>query len=173
MRKALCVGIDCYEHADDLHGCVNDANSVKAALERNGDGTLNFEVKLMCATSEASYINRNDLRDAIENLFKTDSEIAVLYYSGHGSFDALGGYLCTSEIQRPDEGVSLNEVMGFVAQSKAIRSLYWIVVLVEQFLILQKCRIILCYIMGQRYLQLVDHQNMLQKKMDMAFLLLF
>ena len=44
MRKALCVGIDCYEHADDLHGCVNDANSVKAALERNGDGTLNFEV---------------------------------------------------------------------------------------------------------------------------------
>lgn len=46
MRKALCVGIDCYEHADDLHGCVNDANSVKAALERNGDGTLNFEVKL-------------------------------------------------------------------------------------------------------------------------------
>jgi len=119
MRKALCVGIDCYEHVDDLHGCVNDANSVKAALERNGDGTLNFEVKLMCATSEASYINRNDLRDAIENLFKTDSEIAVLYYSGHGSFDALGGYLCTSEIQRPDEGVSLNEVMGFVAQSKA------------------------------------------------------
>ena len=70
MRKALCVGIDCYEHVDDLHGCVNDANSVKAALERNGDGTLNFEVKLMCATSEASYINRNDLRDAIENLFK-------------------------------------------------------------------------------------------------------
>ena len=47
MRKALCVGIDCYEHVDDLHGCVNDANSVKAALERNGDGTLNFEVKLM------------------------------------------------------------------------------------------------------------------------------
>lgn len=39
MRKALCVGIDCYEHAGDLHGCVNDANAVKAALERNGDGT--------------------------------------------------------------------------------------------------------------------------------------
>ena len=30
MRKALCVGIDCYEHVDDLHGGVNDANSVKA-----------------------------------------------------------------------------------------------------------------------------------------------
>lgn len=119
MKKALCVGIDCYEHIEDLHGCVNDANSVKDALERNGDGTLNFEVKIMCATSKASYINRNELKDAIENLFKSESEIAVLYYSGHGSFDSVGGYLCTSEIKRPDEGLSLNDIMGFVAQSKA------------------------------------------------------
>lgn len=48
MRKALCVGIDSYQNIDDLHGCVNDANAVKAALERNGDGTLNFDVKIMC-----------------------------------------------------------------------------------------------------------------------------
>lgn len=119
MKKALCIGIDCYEHINDLHGCVNDANAVKAALERNGDGTLNFEVKLMCATSETTYIKKNELRDAIENLFKSESEIAVLYYSGHGSFDSLGGYLCTSEITRPDEGLSLNDIMGFVAHSKA------------------------------------------------------
>ena len=26
MRKALCVGIDSYEHIDDLQGCVNDAS---------------------------------------------------------------------------------------------------------------------------------------------------
>lgn len=51
MRKALCVGIDSYQNINDLHGCVNDANSVKSALERNGDGTLNFEVKLMTSTS--------------------------------------------------------------------------------------------------------------------------
>ena len=119
MRKALCVGIDCYESINDLHGCVNDANSVKAVLERHGDGTLNFEVKSMCATSEASYITRNALRDAVEDLFKSESEIAVFYYSGHGSFDALGGYLCTSEVTRPDEGLSLNEIMGFVAKSRA------------------------------------------------------
>ena len=23
MKKALCVGIDCYEYINDLHGCVN------------------------------------------------------------------------------------------------------------------------------------------------------
>ena len=32
MRKALCVGIDSYQNINDLHGCVNDANSVKSAL---------------------------------------------------------------------------------------------------------------------------------------------
>ena len=119
MRKALCVGIDSYKHVDDLHGCVNDANSVKSALERHGDGTFNFDVKLMSATSETSYITRNELKDAIEELFKSKSEIAVFYYSGHGSFDAVGGYLCTSEITRSDEGLSLNDLMGFVGKSQA------------------------------------------------------
>lgn len=119
MRKALCVGIDSYEKACDLHGCVNDANGVKAVLERNGDGTLNFDTKLMCATSETSYITRTALKDAIQELFKGESEIAVLYYAGHGSYDALGGYLCTSEVERADDGLSLNDVMGIVAQSKA------------------------------------------------------
>ncbi len=119
MRKALCVGIDSYAVASDLHGCVNDANSVKIALERNGDGTLNFSTKLMCATSEASYISRSQLKDAVEELFKSETEISVFYYSGHGSFDSSGGYLCTSEVNRPDEGLSLNDIMGIIAQSKA------------------------------------------------------
>lgn len=119
MRKALCVGIDSYKNVGDLYGCVNDANSVKTALERNGDGTLNFAVKLMCATSEKSYITRTELKDAIEELFSSEAEVAVFYYSGHGSIDLVGGYLCTSEIERPDEGLSLNEVMGFASKSKA------------------------------------------------------
>ena len=119
MKKALCVGIDCYEYINDLHGCVNDANEVKSALERNGDGSLNFEVKLLSATSETTYITRRELKDSIQSLFNTESEIALLYFAGHGSFDALGGYLCTSEVENPDDGVSLNDIMGFVAQSKA------------------------------------------------------
>ena len=102
-----------------MNGCVNDANAVKTALERNGDGTLNFDVKLSCATSEATYISRASLKDAIEELFKSETEISVFYYSGHGSFDTSGGYLCTSEIKRSDEGLSLNDIMGIVARSKA------------------------------------------------------
>lgn len=119
MRKALCVGIDCYKSIKDLHGCVNDANGVKAALERNGDGTLNFSTKIVCATSETSYITREDLKDTIQELFNDESEIAIFYYAGHGSYDALGGYLCTSEVERSDQGLSLNDMMSIVSQSKA------------------------------------------------------
>ena len=119
MRKALCVGIDNYEHLNDLHGCVNDANAVKAVLERNGDGTRNFDVRIMSATSENSFISRAALRDAVEALFESESEIAVFYYAGHGAIDAVGGYLCTSEVTRPDDGLSLNDIMSFVAKSKA------------------------------------------------------
>ncbi len=38
MRKALMVGLDHYAHISGLSGCINDANSVKAALERHADG---------------------------------------------------------------------------------------------------------------------------------------
>ena len=119
MKKALCVGIDCYEYINDLHGCVNDANEVKSALERNGDVSLNFEVKLLSATSETTYITRRELKDSIHSLFNTESEIALLYFAGHGSFDALGGYLCTSEVKNPDDGLSLNDIMGLVSKSKS------------------------------------------------------
>lgn len=119
MRKALCVGIDSYEHIDDLHGCVNDANAVKAALERNGDNTLNFDVRMLSATSESTYITKSALKDAISELFKGDSEIALFYFAGHGCIDEMGGYLCTSEISRADDSLSLNDIMYFASRSQA------------------------------------------------------
>lgn len=119
MRKALCVGIDNYKYCRDLHGCVNDANAIKAALERNGDGTHNFDVKILCATSEYSYITRDILRNAIVELFRDDVDIALFYYSGHGSFDECGGYLCTSEVQQGDDGLALSDLMQFASLSHA------------------------------------------------------
>lgn len=90
MRKALCIGINNYYNSqNNLHGCVNDANKVKDLLERNEDGTLNFETRLMYTTNK-KYITRSELKDAIKELFESDSELAVLYYSGHGALDSLG-----------------------------------------------------------------------------------
>lgn len=120
MKKALCIGIDNYiDPSNDLQGCVNDANAVKAALERNGDGTHNFDVMLMCSTSEDSYITRGMLKNAIIELFRDDVDIALFYFSGHGSFDECGGYLCTSEVIHGDEGLSLSDLMNYASHSPA------------------------------------------------------
>ena len=50
MRIALVVGINYYEHGSNLHGCVNDAHSVKAALERHDGGSVNFDCHLLTGT---------------------------------------------------------------------------------------------------------------------------
>lgn len=119
MRKALIVGINYYGGDNDLSGCVNDAYNVKNVLERNADGTLNFDINLMTATDEETIITKNILKDNIENLFSGDPEIALFYYSGHGYIESTGGYLVTSECQRGDDGLDLNNLMNIVNDSKA------------------------------------------------------
>lgn len=119
MRKALIVGIDHYESVPRLHGCVNDAQSVNAVLEKHGDGSPNFDVKLFTATAADEAISRGDLKDVVTDLFSGDSEIALFYFAGHGHIEAIGGYLCTSECRRGDEGLSLGEVLSLATNSKA------------------------------------------------------
>ena len=119
MRKALVVGINYYEHISILHGCVDDAKSVKGILSRHGNGTLNFDVKLMLATDTADVINKSDLKDQVVALFADDCEIALLYCAGHGHVDVAGGYLCGSESKRGDDGLSLSEVLTLANKSPA------------------------------------------------------
>ena len=47
MRIALIVGINHYEHGNPLYGCVDDAHAVKAVLDRHGDGSINFDCKIL------------------------------------------------------------------------------------------------------------------------------
>lgn len=119
MRKALVVGIDFYEHGASLFGCVNDAHSMKSVLERNSDGTLNFDVKLLTGTGSASPVTRSDLKDRVADLFATDAETALFYFAGHGHVETTGGYLLSSDARRGDEGVALGEVLAFANQSAA------------------------------------------------------
>lgn len=119
MRKALVVGIDHYVGVPRLFGCVNDAHSVKTVLERNSDGTVNFDVRLVTGTGPDDIVTRGDLRDAIEELFRGDSEIALLYFAGHGYVDATGGYLCGGDVRRGDDGVSLIDVLTWANKSAA------------------------------------------------------
>src|SRR3954468_18124689 len=107
MRKALIVGIDYYDKIQSLSGAVNDAHSVKAALDRNADGTINFaQPKLMTATGPGAAVSRTQLRDAVEELFRDDADISLFYFSGHGYIDGAGGYLCASDCRSGHDGLS-------------------------------------------------------------------
>lgn len=119
MRKALCVGINSYIHCPELYGCVNDATAVAQALSRHGDGRINFDVSLVRAEDPSSQVRCQYLKDAILELFSTEAEIALFYFSGHGAIDAFGGYLCASDVTRPDDGVNLEYVMQCAEKSES------------------------------------------------------
>jgi Caspase domain len=119
MRKALIIGINYYEHGSPLYGCVDDAHAVKALLERNGDGTINFDIKFFSGTGSSDTVLRSDLKDNIQELFVDDSEIALFYFAGHGHIEATGGYILASDSKRGDEGVALSEILSLANASKA------------------------------------------------------
>ena len=118
MRKALVIGIDYYTNMSPLHGCASDALAVKNVLDRNGDGSRNFDVKLILG-SDRRAVAREDIKDSIKDLFSGDSEIALLYFAGHGHIEAVGGYLCTSDNNRGDDGLALAEVLTLANESRA------------------------------------------------------
>lgn len=120
MRKALIVGVDHYSHIRNLSGCVNDAYSVKATLERNADGTLNFSApQVLTGTSPTQPVLKKELKDSVRELFADDSEIALFYFAGHGYLEDTGGFLCASDSETGDDGLALAEVMTLVNTSKA------------------------------------------------------
>jgi hypothetical protein len=120
MRKALIVGIDYYPSIGDLNGCVKDAYSVKAALERNADGTLNFSApQVLTGPGPAQSVRKKDLKDSVRELFADDPEIALFYFAGHGYIEDTGGFLCASDSEDGDDGLALAEVMTLANASKA------------------------------------------------------
>jgi hypothetical protein len=120
MRKALIVGIDYYEFIGSLSGCVNDAHSVKAVVERHADGTLNFTApQILTSTSAAQIVQKRDLKEAVRQLFMDDAEIALFYFAGHGYIEETGGFLCASDCEIGDDGLALSEVMTLANTSKA------------------------------------------------------
>lgn len=119
MKVAVIVGINYYEHGNALYGCVNDAYSVKSVLERNSDGSVNFECKLLTASASRDSIDKLSLKDAIKQLFLIKAETALFYFAGHGHMESTGGYLLASDSRRGDEGVALTEILTLAKKSPA------------------------------------------------------
>lgn len=116
-RRALVVGIDDYPGAP-LAGCVNDANAVAKLLQTNEDGSPNFSVKILTQPSQA--VTRSNLKAALTQLFgdSDEADVALFYFSGHGTENNLGGFIVTSDAEAYDEGISLTDVLTMANNSK-------------------------------------------------------
>jgi hypothetical protein len=112
MKKALVVGINNYP-SYPLRGCINDASSVATILETNGDGSPNFDVRL-----ETDVQIKSNLKTMIVELFSGKSDTVLLYFSGHGFLNEIGGYLVTPDHKKYDEGISMDEILILANQSK-------------------------------------------------------
>ena len=116
MRKALVIGINDYP-SSPLKGCVHDATAIATLLETHGDGSPNFSVRLITCPTEK--VSRSSLRKSIEELFEGNSDMALLFFAGHGFIKSTGGYLVTVDANKYDEGVSMDEILKIANQSKA------------------------------------------------------
>lgn len=111
MKKALVVGIDHYP-ASPLHGCVNDAVAIANTLEKNGDGSPNFSIRLL--TSNETDVSTAVLSEAIAELFTGDADTALLFFAGHGIInpDTNAGYIVSQNGAKGSWGISLSEILG-------------------------------------------------------------
>jgi len=136
MQKALVVGIDNYT-GKPLSGCVNDARSVAQLFARHGNGDPNFDVELITApqpdpdgsipepedpdteSCPKGGISKILLGKKIHDLFADNCDIALFYFSGHGTVTSVGGYILTTDTRSYDEGVAMDEILGYANHSAA------------------------------------------------------
>jgi hypothetical protein len=124
MRRALLVGINDYGH-DSLSAPVNDARAMERLLSTDEDGTPNFDTKLLI--SGESYVDRPALLEAVEFLLRDPADVALLYFSGHGTENNLDGYLVTSDASKYKEGAGLSEVLNLADEATQIREIILII----------------------------------------------
>ena len=116
MRRALIVGIDDYEWSP-LTASINDANAMTGCLEKHENGMPNFDCKKWISSEKK--ITKTFLKKQLTLLFSNEADVALFYFSGHGTQTDLGSYLVTQDATKFDEGVSLNDIIIMANQSKA------------------------------------------------------
>jgi hypothetical protein len=68
-------------------------------------------------TSPGEAITRAELREAIDDLFATECDIALLYFSGHGLVRNADVYIVASDAKKYDEGISMTEILAMANAS--------------------------------------------------------
>lgn len=113
MKKALIVGINNYKNSP-LEGCVNDATQIAELLTTDGNGDPNFEVK-----QKNNVQTKAELLKDLNDLFcKGKADVALFYFSGHGS-QSFGGSIVTPDYNGLDMGISMAEILRMANTSKS------------------------------------------------------
>lgn len=118
MRKALVVGINDYSFGE-LDGCIPDANRMFNFLSRDFDDTPNFTCKKLISSDEI--IDIPTLKQNVIDLFSFHCDVALFYFSGHGSEPTTTSRAClvTQDAVTHNEGLELNFLMEIANTSKA------------------------------------------------------
>ena len=119
LRRALIVGIDHYQYSNKLTGCIKDAKDMAKVLSTHGDPNKgpNFET-IVRTTENNNIITQQSLMRDIEDLFESQVDRALFYFSGHGYLNNYGGYLVTPDASEYNLGVPMTHLMKCANQSK-------------------------------------------------------
>lgn len=83
-KKALFIGNNAYNTNSLDHG-INDAEVVAECLSRNENGSVNFTAQM------GTDLDAAKMKAAVTKLFSGEGDIALFYFSGHGSAGNFSG----------------------------------------------------------------------------------
>jgi hypothetical protein len=112
-RNALIVGINDYP-VGALKGCINDAEAIAHLLRTNEDNSENFNIVL-----KNDIKNKALLKGELIKLFNKKSDVALVYFAGHGCLDHFGYHIVTPDGIPNDMGIPMSQLLGIVNQSEA------------------------------------------------------
>ncbi|NJO02537.1 MAG: caspase family protein [Bacteroidia bacterium] len=120
MKRALIVGINDYSWSP-LKGCENDARRMTEVLSRHYDGRLNFNCKMLL--SSETQITEDRLRKELTEILNHEGDTALIYFSGHGSLNPVGGSLVTQKGTKYNDGLPIRDLVTMVNRALHIREI--------------------------------------------------
>lgn len=111
MRKAVIIGINDYLK-NPLTSCINDAKAVGELLKENEDESHNFDIKIYTKIK-----SKDKLTQIVIDLFKSETEVSLLYFAGHGGKNDLGTFLVTPDAEKFSLGLSMTHLSQIVSDS--------------------------------------------------------
>lgn len=82
-KKALLIGINYLGTVNELTGCINDANSIKERISKNG-----FNDIITITDNTNLKPTKQNILNSFKNLLinSKEGDLLVFFYSGHGSY---------------------------------------------------------------------------------------